>query len=231
MRKLRNMKRPLARLTLAATCALLAAPPALPAAEAVGNRRIERIVQRESWVMGYGGAMVLKYRPVVLFTDRTYTTDPDGAVDGKGAIAGRWRERAGKITLISPDGKESQGRIWAGPRPAGPKQSLSGRYSSFSGVGGGGTGTTSVVAWRGFDFAADGTVRIGGGSGSSTPAGDSNASVVTRSTGKQKVARYALDGYTIRFTFDDGSVRKQLFYFMGSKDDVIVIGPQTLSKR
>ncbi len=207
-------------------------PPALLAAEAVGNRRIERVVQRESWGMGYGGMMVLKYRPIVLFTDKTYTTDADGAVNGKGTIAGRWRERGGgQITFISPDGKERQERTLPGPRPAKPRQTLSGRYSSFSGVGGGGTGTTSVVAWSGFDFAADGSVRVGGGSGSSTPKSDSNASVVTRSTGKQKSARYTLDGYTINFTFDDGSVRKQLFYFMGSKENVIVIGPQTLTKR
>lgn len=224
------MKPLLARLSLAAACAL-AMPPALLAAEAVGNRRIERIVQRESWVMGYGGAMVLKYRPIVLFTDNTYTTDTDGAVNGKGTIAGRWRERGGRITLIAPDGKERQERTVPGPRPAKPRQTLSGRYSSFSGLGGGGTGTTAVVAWSGFDFAGDGTVSIGGGSGSSTPASDANASVVTRSQAKPKTARYALDGYTINFRFDDGSVRKQLFYFMGSKDNVIVIGPQTLIKR
>ncbi len=46
------------------------------------GRRIERVLLTESWELGYGGMMVLKYRPVVLYgiclTSTTY--DPTGAV-------------------------------------------------------------------------------------------------------------------------------------------------------
>jgi hypothetical protein len=73
-------------------------------------------------------------------------------------------------------------------------------------------------------------VRFGSGAGSSTPKSTNDkASVVTRST-TNNAARYSLDGHTITFTFADGSTQRMLFYFMGSKDDMIVVGARTLSK-
>ena len=195
-------------------------------------RRIERVVLTERWDMGYGGMMVLEYRPVVLYADGTLTYNRTLAVAAKPSIDGHWRLQGGKVSLMSLDGKpRGQVFVHQAGRPAKPGQKLSGRFSSFSGLGGGGTGTTSVVAWSNYDFAADGTVRFSGGAGASTPKnGSEKASVVTRSSTKN-TARYSLDGHTITFTFADGSTQRLLFYFMGSKEDMIVVGSRTLSNK
>lgn len=203
-------------------------------ANAADARRIERVLLTERWDVGYGGMMVLKYRPVVLYADGTLTYDAARAATPDARIAGRWRpSKNGHVTLSELDAKRSTSEVSSDKagRPATPKQTLSGRYSSFSGLGGGGTGTTAVAAWSTYDFAADGTVRLGSGAGSSTPNNAGNkASVVTRSTATSK-ARYSLDGHTITFTNADGSTQRMLFYFMGSKDDVIVVGTRTLTEQ
>lgn len=202
-------------------------------ANAADGRRIERVLLTESWQLGYGGMMVLKYRPVVLYADGALTYDAARAATHEAHIGGRWRQsKNGNVTLSGLDAKPSTTEVSSSKagRPATPKQTLSGRYSSFSGLGGSGTGTTSVAAWRNYDFAADGTVRFGSGAGSTTPKSTNDkASVVTRSSASS-VARYTLDGHTITFTSADGSTQRLLFYFMGSKEDVIVVGTRTLSK-
>jgi hypothetical protein len=208
---------------------------AAPSAE----RKIKHVLLAQSWRMGYGGMQVLDYAPIVLYADDSFTKDQARAVSGDARIDGRWRnDNNGVPVLFGLDGKEQRvkGRLsmnQAG-RPAKPRQTLSGVYGSFSGVGGGGTGTTGVVAWSNYEFAADGTVRTRRGSGSSTGtgsnAGGAKAGVVKRSTASD-AARYSLDGYTITFTSADGSSRSMLFYFMGSKDDMIVIGARKLSKK
>jgi hypothetical protein len=229
------MGRPYSPLQVAAVIVVIglcAASFGAGSVNAADGRRVERVLLTESWDVGYGGMMVLKYRPVVLYADGTLTYDAARAASGEARIAGRWRpSERGNVSLTALDSKRSTevSSNKAG-RPARPKQTLSGRYSSFSGVGGGGTGTTSVAAWRNYDFAADGTVRFGGGAGSSTPKNTNDkASVVTRSSANS-AARYSLDGHTITSTFADGSAQRMLFYFMGSKDDMIVVGARTLSK-
>jgi hypothetical protein len=201
-----------------------------------GDRKIKTVLLAQRWNIGYGGMQVLDYYPIVLYADGAFTRDTARAVSGDARLDGKWRDDGGVPVLSGPDGKPvaTSGRLsmsQAG-RAARPKQTLSGSYGSFSGLGGGGTGVTGVVAWSHYEFAADGTVRMRRGSGSSTGtgAGSSKAGVVTRSTASD-TARYSLDGYTITFTSADGSSRKLLFYFMGSKDDMIVVGGRKLSKK
>jgi hypothetical protein len=224
---------PLRVTALIVVIALCAASFGAGSANAADARRIERVLLTESWELGYGGMMVLKYRPVVLYADGTLTYDAAHAATDEARITGRWRlGKRDSVWLTGLDSKRSTevSSNKAG-RQARPKQTLSGRYSSFSGLGGGGTGTTSIAAWSNYDFAADGMVRFGGGAGSSTPKNTNDkASVVTRSSANS-AARYSLDGHTMTFTFADGSTQRTLFYFMGSKDDMIVVGTRTLSKK
>jgi hypothetical protein len=131
-----------------------------------GNRRIEEVLLDQAWGMGIGGSMTLEYRPVTLYSDGTYTRDVNAALTGSGASQ-RWRKEGTNYLLSEPKGKIDKIPAKMMARPAKPKQMLTGRYTSFSGLGGGGTGTTMVAAYKNFNFAADGTVRLDRGAGAS----------------------------------------------------------------
>jgi hypothetical protein len=203
--------------------------------ERSGNRQIKAVLLAEKWRLGYGGMMVLEYDPIVLFTDGSFTQDDARAVSASARIDGRWRLETG-VPVLSDRAGKPVGSAWrlsmkrAG-RPAAPNQRLTGVYGSFSGLGGGATGTTSVVTWRNYGFSADGSVTTQRGSGASTVGNTdgSESDVVTRSTASDR-ARYRLDGYTITFTAEDGSSRRSLFYFVGSKDDMIAIDGRSLKR-
>jgi hypothetical protein len=80
------MGRPSSRLRLAAlivVIVLCAAGVGAASANAADGRRIERVSLTESWDLGYGGMMVLKYRPVVLYADGTLTYDAARAASGE----------------------------------------------------------------------------------------------------------------------------------------------------
>lgn len=190
--------------------------------------RIVAMPLRERYVMGYGGMMILKYDPIALYPDGTYSNSIPESLD-KVTTNGRWKLENDDY-VMSPSGGGRKERISRDKvaLPAKPGQKLVGHYSSFSGVGGGGTGTTAVTAWSNYNFAADGTVRFGRGAAASTPK-NGDGSVVTRST-TNSAARYSLDGHTITFVLEDGSKQQSVFYFLGRKEDVMVIGGRTLTR-
>jgi hypothetical protein len=196
------------------------------------TRSIEAVVLDESWTMGIGGSLVLKYRPVVLFADGSYTRDAKTALSGAKSD-GRWRKEGGDYFVSDSKGKPKKLRATMVARPARAKQSLAGRYASMSGIGGGGTGTAMVVAFQDYDFAADGTVRMARGAGASTndqTGSPEGASVVTSSR-SDSAGRYSLDGYTIMLSLADGKNSQELFYLYPDSDEVIGIGAGTFLKK
>ena len=209
----------------ATTASKSATPRAQQQSRASSGRAIQHVVISEKWVMGYGGMMILEYKPVVLYADGNVTYDAARAVSNEARIAGTWRKGGGNKIIVSESGggKTSELSLSRVGRPARSGQTLSGRYGKFSGLGGGGTGTAAVVAWSNYDFAADGTVRRNAGSGSSS------SNVATRSDAND-IMRYNLDGYNITFTGADGTPQQMLFYFVGTKDDMIGLGSRTLTK-
>jgi hypothetical protein len=204
---------------------------AAPAAD--GARRIEAVVLDQNWGMGIGGSMVLRYDPMVLFSDGTYTSDADAALTAAAKMRGRWRKEGANYLLTDAKGKVEKVPTKLRTRPARAKQTLSGRFHSFSALGGGTTGTAMVAAWRDFNFAPDGTVRFDRGAGASTndqkggPT-DPGASVVTRSSASS-TGRYSLDGHTITLAFDDGKKEQKLFYFFPDSEGTIGVGSSTYS--
>ncbi len=200
------------------------------------TRSIEAVVLDESWTMGIGGSLVLKYRPVVLFADGSYTRDAKTALSSA-KPDGRWRKEGGDYVVSDSKGKPKKLRAKMVARPARAKQTLAGRYASMSGIGGGGTGTGTgtamVVAFEDYDFAADGTVRMGRGAGASTndqTGSPEGASVVTSSK-SGSAGRYSLDGYTIMLSLADGKREPALFYFFPDSDDAIGIAGGTFLKK
>lgn len=198
-----------------------------------GTRSITAVVLSEGWTMGIGGSLVLRYRPVVLYSDGSYTRDAEKALRGNAPIAGRWRKEGAEYVLAKADGKTEKIRAKMVARPARAKQGLVGRYASMSGLGGGGTGTTMVVAFKDYYFAADGTVRTDRGAGASTPTDSSigpDTSVVTSSKASD-AGVYSLDGYKITLSLADGKSEQQLFYYFPDSDDAIGIAGGTFLKK
>ena len=111
-----------------------------------GARGITAVVLSEGWTMGIGGSLVLRYRPVVLYSDGSYTRDAEKALRGNAPTSGRWRKEGAEYVLAKADGKTEKIRAKMVARPARAKQGLVGRYASMSGLGGGGTGTVNVLA-------------------------------------------------------------------------------------
>lgn len=212
----------------AATAELAAAQESAP-----GTRAIAAVVLSEGWTMGIGGSLVLRYRPVVLYRDGSYTRDAEKAPHGNAPIDGRWRKDGAEYVLAKNGGKTEKIRAKMLARPARAKQELVGRYASMSAIGGGGTGTTMVVAFNDYYFASDGTVRTDRGAGSSTPTDSSigpDTSVVTSSKASG-AGRYSLDGYRITLSLAGGKVEQQLFYYFPDSDDAIGIAGGTFLKK
>jgi hypothetical protein len=188
------------------------------------DSRIDAVLLDQRW-----GASGISYSPVTLYADGTYTRDADAALTDNARTGGRWRKRGADYWLseLGREDKRISGKMTA--RPAKPKQALRSTYGSFSTVGGGHY-STMVVSWRNYEFAADGTLRLDRGAGSSTPdSTNSRTSAVTRSTAKG-VGRYTLDGYRITIVLDDDSKQHALFYFYPDSDDVIGVGSRVLTK-
>lgn len=206
--------------------------PELTADARADARTIEAVVLDESWTMGIGGSMVLKYRPVVLFADGSYTRDAEKALTNAAKIQSRWRKEGGDYFITDSEGKPKKLRAKMIARPARAKQTLTGRYASMSGLGGGGTGTAMVVAYKDYSFAADGSVRMDRGAGASTndQTGAAEGTSVVTSSKSGSAGRYSIDEYTITLSLD-GKSTQALFYFYPDSDDAIGIGGGTFLKK
>jgi hypothetical protein len=205
-----------------ATAALFAAAAGAYAAGRAAD--IEAVVLTSSWSpSGYGGMVVVDYRPAVLYRDGSYSTDGERALAG-GRVDGRWQRSGAGYTLTDARGKSTrvEGKMRA--RPATRGLTLEGHYRNLAGAGTGAMGTPMVVAFKSIRFAHDGSVRMGSGGGVS------GAGVVSHGK-KEAVARYALDGWTITFRYPDGRREQRLFYLFPDGPRAIGVGGSTLSRR
>jgi hypothetical protein len=206
-------------LGLIAVCALFSAQ-----AKAPDTERIEAVVLRQAYSMGYGGAITLEYNPAVLFRDGSYSEDTARALEGNARVDGRW-QRSGSGWALSPNkGKPVDVSAKMLARPAKAGASLNGEYRSLSGVGGLNANVAVVAAWKNVQFSSDGTVRQAQGAGA-------NAGSVVTASSKASAARYQLNGYSIAMTYPDGHTETKLFYLFPDSDNAIGLGGSTLSKR
>lgn len=203
--------------------ALLALVFALLGARAwAGPPSIEAIVLEQGYSAGFGGAITLRYKPRVLFSDGSYTADAATALQPQPRIDGRWKRDGDGWTLTPDDGKDVKLPAKMLARPATPGATLEGAYRSLSGVGNVQNNVPVVAAWKNLQFARDGSVRTAQGAGSDDMAAYGHQAVM---------ARYRLDGYTMALTYPDGRTETRLFYFFPDSDTAIGLGGDTLSLR
>lgn len=174
-----------------------------------------------------GGLFGVTEEFIATFNDGTYTTDfattfNDGVAESKGRKPeawGRWREREGKLELAqkrSDEFESSSGNWIVDPGAAGEYLSQCfTRHSSAGGVG------PLVGGSRTWCFTTDG--RFASSSAVYAIANTSAGGVTYGSESPKTQGRYLIDGYTIRFVFDDGQQQTAAFAFASDKKHHIVI--------
>ena len=174
-----------------------------------------------------GGLFGLTEEFIATFNDGTYTTDfaltfNVGVAESKARKPdswGRWRERNGKLELMEKRDQEfdTTSGNWIVDRGfAG--ESLSQCFSRLSSAGGDGPLVGGSRSWC---FTSDG--RFANSSMVYTIANTSAGGVNSASASPEIGGRYLIDGYTIRFAFDDGRQETAAFAFASEKKHHIVI--------
>lgn len=183
---------------------------------------IEAVVLKPGHGSGFGGAITVAYRPVVLYADGRYTTDAAGALKDTPRIDGRWQRRGSQVVLQAADGRTQalDTKLAARPAPA----ALEGAYRSSGGVGAPGSGVAVVAAGRSLVFTRDGRVRLDQAAGAA--AGGTATAART-----QAEARYRVDGWTLTITGADGRADTRLFYRFPDSERALGWGAATLSQR
>jgi hypothetical protein len=167
--------------------------------------------------IGYGGMVIVKACPVVLFKNGEALEDVEGLAYPQGLAAHksakpkewtRWRRSGDKVQLEKTKGWENLG--YTVVYRALPKDfRLDGLFRS---LGGGGNialgGGQAVAAWSDYRFSPDGRVERGGGAGATSSG--AGVSVVTGSTRAGKTGRYRVDGFMLVIQYDDGTSENRI---------------------
>jgi len=193
---------------------VLATPSAVMPAPARAKAQVQGITGYgliQSYGLGYGGMMVVRYEPAVLFVsgdillDVTGLANPDGIVADKAAHPdhwSKWRKTGSTYEYASRSGKWNglvNNQIWTTPPSS---AGLSGRFTA---TGGGGDmalgGTSAVFTQTSYTFQPGGRVTREGLASATSEAG--GASTVSGSHGDRS-GRFTIDGLTLTITYDDG---------------------------
>jgi len=201
------------------------APPAKAGAPVQGITGYGLI---QSYGMGYGGMMVVRYDPAVLFAsgdillDVTGLADPDGVAADKAAHPehwSKWRKTGNTYEYASRSGKWNglvNNQVWTTPPSA---AGLTGRFTA---TGGGGNtalgGTSAIFTQTSYTFQPGGRITREGLASATSEA--SSASTVAGSR-RNRSGRFTIDGLTLTITYDDG--RKDTAILMTHPTDANII--------
>jgi hypothetical protein len=178
--------------------------------------------------LGYGGAVGMTFRPVVLFNDSSYYEIDDAPLEDIDLAAeraahpssfGRWSRRGVTFTLYDQKGRGNDYALGTGnffkAYPATAKAGLSGSYSNVSGGGNSSIGgSTGYLADSRMNFRADGAYTTGQSVAFSQTPEQTGVSITGASRNPARSGgRYATDRYTLTLTGADGSQLRRFFCF------------------
>jgi hypothetical protein len=133
--------------------------------------------------------------PEVLASLKKADTGPNVALLDKP----KWRRSGGKLQRTSSEGWRDLAFQVSYPKLPDDFR-LNGTFGSTSGVG---TAGESVVAWRGYQFSANGQVEREAGVGSDSKVAD--GTTVSKTVSPHRKGTYRIEGLTLRIAYDDGS--------------------------
>jgi hypothetical protein len=202
--------------------------PQLPATPA----NIQGYALIQTYGLGYGGMMVVRFEPVVLFRSGDLLMDLKGLAAPGGVAAyrrsnpenwSRWRLAGGTYEYAKKDGswgKISGNKVWSSP----PTGRLAGAYVRTTGAGNLAMGGTSAVfAQTAYEFRPGGRVLRRGFSSASTSVegGGSRTSTVTGANAGPKTGRYTVSGVMMTIAYDDGETERATLMTHPTDPDII----------
>ena len=201
---------------------------------------VDTILLRQTYGVGMGGTVTLKYTAHVLFRDGTITSDLR-EVAATPAEFNAWRQRSPKQWGKARINGEFVEVTWHGgatetwkksfrARPADATLNLNGRYRDMGGTGNMALGGSAMVmAWSDYTFGPGRTFERAGGAGSTVSGG--GGGVVTSSRRDAESGTYALGDWTILLTAHSGAKQRSWFYRFPDSDNTVGIGGGTFLKR
>jgi hypothetical protein len=177
---------------------------------------------------GYGGMMIMTFRPVVLFRDHSYYEIDEAPLEdldlareraARPTRFGRWTQQGSTFTLIDDKGRGHDYAMGTGnffkTYPASGAAGLAGSYANVSGGGNSAVGgTTGYLADSRMNFSPDGSFTTGQSVAFSQSPEQTGVSITARSRNPVKSAgRYATDRYTLTLSTPDGRQQRQFFCF------------------
>jgi hypothetical protein len=158
-------------------------------------------------IAGYGGVTMDIY-PVLLFRNGDLLMDVSALAYAGGLEAHKkskpdkwqkWRRNDGKLQRSGSEGWRDLAFQVSYPKLP-DDFSLNGKFRSTSGIG---TAGESVVAWRQYQFSANGQVEREAGVGSNSKV--ANGSTVSKTVAPNRKGSYRVEGLMLRMAYDDGS--------------------------
>lgn len=178
--------------------------------------------------LGYGGAMIMVFRPVVLFNDSSYYEIDDAPLEDIDLAAerrahpkrfGRWSRRGATFTLFDEKGRGHDYAMGTGNFfKAYPATGNSGLAGSYANVSGGGNvalgGTTGYLADSRMTFGASGDFTTGQSVAFSQSADQTGVAITGYDRNRAKGGgRYTTDRYTLTLAYADGTRKRRFFCF------------------
>lgn len=181
----------------------------------------------QSYGMGYGGMIIVKFEPAVLFGSGEILLDADGLKDVAADKAANpdhwsiWRTSGGVYEYRTESGKWNpilNNQVWRTP------PSTVGLQGRFTATGGGGNtamgGTSAVFVETSYTFLPGGRLERDGVASSTAQASDVST-VAGSHTGRQ--GRYAIDGLNLKISYDDGRQETVILMTHPKDKDIIWI--------
>ncbi|MBW8881625.1 MAG: hypothetical protein JF615_09440 [Asticcacaulis sp.] len=202
-------------------------PKAAPAAAKPAVTGILGYGLTQSYGVGYGGMIIVKFEPAVLFTSGEILLDVTGLNDLHGDRAAHpgdwshWRKASGAYEYESEPGTWKpilNNQVWTTP------PSAAGLQGRFTATGGGGNtalgGTSAVFVETSYTFLSGGRVVRDGVASSTAEAGDVGT-VAGSHSGRQ--GRYTIDGLNMKIVYEDGSQESLILMTHPTDKDIIWI--------
>lgn len=208
----------------------------VPAGAGLKDTQIYGFYLHQYYETGVGGYLYPTYEPWLLLKDGTVHNEPVIAPSRFNVALskqeepqrwGRWTaQKNGAFMILWYDDTDNKPESYnlTQTSPGSSNQRLNGYFERLT--GGGNTaygGNTSIVAYSGYTFNADGTFEFSSGAGGSTGndynTGGAGPNVAFSNTNGTKKGTYKISGYNMELRYPDGKVVSRSFCMSGGSKD------------